>query len=362
MKNYLVYIVLVLTLFACKAGKEQSEHKKVKTVLHYAKHFELQTYADRIELFIKNPKTGLVEKKLWIAEENSTIPKDYLYIKPSTIRLAPLATNYLGMLCKLEQRAKIAAVGNPSFIYDSTIKNRVKKGSIGEIVDEQNIPFQTLLNAKVNCIVFSGFGTAFPNEDKWKKLNIQVIQNYDWEELHPLGKAEWIKFFGALTGKLPEANAYFEKLKTRYLKLKQMAKLQNDKFVFSGNIVGDVWYMPGGKSYMSQLFRDAGMNYRHYDDSTTGSIPLNPENVFQTHSKDAIWLNPGIPNRTLLKRQFPKIVHFKAYQTNEIYCYSHAMNKYWELSAIEPDQILNDYIQILKGKSDKSLYFYKKVR
>src|SRR5690554_8144354 len=44
--------------------------------------------------------------------------------------------------------------------------------------------------------------------NQFEKAGIPVLYNADWVETTPLGKAEWIKFFGVLFDQQEEANEY----------------------------------------------------------------------------------------------------------------------------------------------------------
>ncbi len=57
-----------------------------------------------------------------------------------------------------------------------------------------------------------------------KKTGIPVLINADWTETHPLGKAEWIKFFGALYNKNELAERLFNTIETNYTEAKKIAQ------------------------------------------------------------------------------------------------------------------------------------------
>jgi iron complex transport system substrate-binding protein len=48
--------------------------------------------------------------------------------------------------------------------------------------------------------------------DILQKSGLKVMFNGDWTEQSPLGKAEWIKFFGALYGLDSKANSVFSEI------------------------------------------------------------------------------------------------------------------------------------------------------
>ena len=83
----------------------------------------------------------------------------------------------------------------------------------------------------------------------------------------PLGQAEWIKFIGLFIGQEEEANEKFAAIEKHYNDLKQLvADVKKRPVVFSGEIRGGNWYAVGGKSFLAELFRDAGADYFLKDD------------------------------------------------------------------------------------------------
>ena len=55
---------------------------------------------------------------------------------------------------------------------------------------------------------------------------------YSSYEQHPLGKVEWVKFFGVLTGKEAEAEAAFAEQTEILEKVEAMGKNREDHSVF----------------------------------------------------------------------------------------------------------------------------------
>jgi iron complex transport system substrate-binding protein len=235
---------------------------------------------------------------------------------------------------------------------------------ISEFGDESNVPIEKIVKSKTKLIVYSGFGSEFDGEGKLKKLGIQSIPNYEWRETHPLGRAEWIKFLGILIDKPAEANAVFKKIKSNYEDLRwEIRDLQNKPTVISGNFYSDQWTAPAGNSYMAILFQDAGAKYVYQSSNGTGSVFLPIEQVVFDNRKTDFWLNPGVASKGVLSEMNPKAKFIGAYD-NGIYCYSNEMNKFWEMSAIEPDFLLADFIHIFhpEFKPESELHFYNLLK
>ena len=91
-------------------------------------------------------------------------------------------------------------------------------------------------------------------------------------------------------------------------------------------------------------------------------MSLSLEYVFSKSDTVSLWLNPGFLSKAKIVANNPKAAHFPVYSKGEIYCYAYDMNRFWELSAIQPDLVLSDLQQIIdKFNSNKKLHFYKRV-
>mgnify|MGYP000511963878 CR=1 FL=1 len=96
-----------------------------------------------------------------------------------------------------------------------------------------------------------------------------------------MGQAEWIKFIGMFIGREVEANEKFAAIEKRYNELKELAaNVKKRPMVFSGEIRGGNWYAVGGKSFLAELFRDAGADYFLKDDPRSGGVTLDFETVY----------------------------------------------------------------------------------
>ena len=95
--------------------------------------------------------------------------------------------------------------------------------------------------------------------------------------------------------------------------------------MFSGEIHGGNWYAVGGKSFLAQLFKDAGADYFLKDDDRSGGVTLDFETVYNQADEADYWriVNsyPGIYTYKSLKDQDPRYADFRAFkEKGVIYC------------------------------------------
>ena len=368
MKLFIAGFLLFL-LAACQ-GQETGRDKKPENTdgrLKYAVNFKLIPHGDYTELQILDPEKGRIEQKYALVNRNKhvTFPQDLVKIEVPVKSVIALSGTHIGMIEKLHCADRISGISSKNYVANKTVLKGYAAGKVLEFDDFGQLNPESVLKTPARIIVYSGFGKTPQNEDKLSKLGILCLPDYDWRETHPLGKAEWIKLFGYLFGKEKEASAYFAKVEQEYLQLKEtVADLKDRPTVFSGSMIGDSWYMPAGESYGAVLLKDANADYTASHEKGTGSVSYSFEQVLKADQESIYWFNPGFSTKAQLLSANAKYQYFEAFKDNNVYCYSHDMNGFWENSAIEPNHVLSDLIQVLhKGKVEKSkLYFYKQLK
>jgi iron complex transport system substrate-binding protein len=292
-------------------------------------------------------------------ENASKAPAGIDKIEVPVKNMAVLSTTHIGMLDALKALDCVKGTTDVNFVANELVRQGVRSGRIVSFNDETSLTPERLLEKELSLVVYSGFGKAFPNEEKLKKLGILALADYDWREEHPLGKAEWIKVFGYLTGKEKAAIAYFDEVEKSYTSMRVLVK--NPKSVLVGSLIGDVWYAPAGQSYMARILKDAGADYIYRKEKGTGSCERTLEQVFKDQEKADIWINAGATSLSALKDQQAKYALFTPFRTGNVYCYTHNSNYFWEMSAVNPHWILSDFSVITGTKAAVPLHFYKRL-
>ena len=362
---YLFQIVVFLFIIAsCNQNQKQNDARK-KNEVQFAKHFQLEKSDSILLLHILDPEKNTIEKKYALTRKLETvIPRGYLRIMIPIKSITALSSTQIGMLSVLNQEQKINGISDKNYVWNSKVQTGVKNGQIVEVGNEGMIALEKLIKIKPSIVMYSGFGKEFPHQKQLEQIGIQCVVNYDWKEMNPLGKAEWIKVLGALTDQLEESENYFNQLVGDYNSLKNLAQKSNvSPTVFSGNITGDIWYTPAGESFTAQLFKDANLDYVYKQTNGTGSLALSFEKILSENTKTPYWINPEHPIIEEILNLNPKMNFFDAVKNKNVFCYSKNMNYYWEMSAIQPHHVLSDIIQLLHPdvKLQKKLYFYQNI-
>jgi len=358
------FVALVFALFSCTPAKVTETASANDTVIAYAQHLQIFYEDSVVRIHILRGEENTSFKLILSDQPIKQIPKGYIFLQTPVKQIAALSSTQIGMLDKLESISSIRAVSNKKYIYNPTLLQRIKSGKVTSLGDEGIIPAESIIHSGSKHVIYSDFGQDFPQRKQLAALGIACIPNPDWRETHPLGKAEWIKFFGYLTGKKEKANQVFEETVKAYNELlKKTANVKQKPKVTSGNMIGDIWYAPAGSSYNALMIKHAGANYIYKHTTGTGSTERTAEQVIQENKQTQIWINPGFKTKQEILTNFPKLKHLPLLKGEQIYCYSAELNKFWELGATEPQHVLEDLIRIFHPEllPTGKMYFYTVV-
>jgi iron complex transport system substrate-binding protein len=287
-------------------------------------------------------------------------------------RFALFSTTYIHMMECLGVLDNIVGIEEKKYIYNSWVQQQIDSGKISELGELSVLNIEKTLTVSPEMIVYIGYSNTLPTSlEKIQQFGIPCLPNFDWQEEHPLARAEWIKFFGVLTGKEKLADSLFSVVEQNYLSYKaQSIQFLDKPAVLFASLYNGTWYMPGGKSYMATLLKDAGGTYPWATTLDFGSLPLNIESVVSQSLKNDIWLNPDANS---LEEIIQKDVRYQPFlitnpQHLGVYQYDKRKlpqggNDYYEKGTFRVDLVLRDMIILLHPDwlSQDSLYFYRKL-
>ena len=252
---------------------------------------------------------------------------------------------------------------------------------------------ERIIALKPEAILVSPFENS-GGYGKLDKLHIPIIEAADYMESSPLGRAEWMKFYGMLFGKgknisttvagkalttvagkaseatLPascelKADSLFAKIEKEYLKLKAEAgKLPKGLSILTERKTGNVWYVPGGQSTIGILLKDANARYIFSDDKHSGSLPMSPEQILAKGSQVDVWAFKyfgGAPlSQVQLLQEYDGYKALAAFSRGNIYQVDTSTVPYFELTSFHPELLLREFIILAHGERFGKLRFYKK--
>ncbi len=381
MKPVCAFIFSSLLFFtSCNNSAEKVTQTSDATTIaggtRYAKRFAIEHHTGYALVAVFGNKNNFDTTASWVVyPENSApvLPAGKTAVKSPCRRIAALSSIYAGMLCELGSLEHLVAIDNIDYVNNSAIRNKHNTGGLKELAKGPELDLEQTVALHPDVLFTFGMGgpqkTAY---DKLEKAGIPVAVSLDHLEESPLARAEWIKFYAVFAGKEATGDSLFRLVEENYLALKkEMATVASRPSVFSEIKYGDVWYVPGGKSFMAQLIQDAGGNYIWRDDNHTGSLPLSFEEVYAKARNADYWINlPGVKSRQELLAFDPRYKQFRAFELRGLYNNDRHANAlgystYWETGMTHPDRILSDLTHILhpgrKHTGKDSLFYYRQL-
>ena len=260
---------------------------------------------------------------------------------------------------------------NPDYISSEKTRKRIESGKVREVGKNENLNTEVLIDLAPDVIVSFSLSNSNPTLDNIQKSGLAVMFNGDWTEQSPLGKAEWIKFFGALYGLDAKANTLFSEIEKEYKStLILVGKATHKPTVLSGAMVQDQWYVPQGESWASLFLKDAKSNYLWAGSKGTGSLALTLETVLEKAQEAEFWIAPGdFSSLKEMNDSNPHYKEFASFKNKKVYSY--AINKgakggirYFEWSPTRPDWVLKDLIKIFHPEllPQHQLFFFQKLQ
>lgn len=236
---------------------------------------------------------------------------------------------------------------------------------------------ERIIALKPEAILLSPFENS-GGYGKLDKLHVPIIEAADYMESSPLGRAEWMKFYGMLFKKNgnapktalaascePKADSLFAKIEKEYLKLKaEAAGYPKGLSILTERKTGNVWYVPGGQSTIGILLKDANARYIFEDDEHSGSLAMSPEQILAKGKQVDVWAFKyfgGAPlSQAQLLQEYDGYKALAAFNRGNIYQVDTSTVPYFELTSFHPELLLREFIILAHGERFGKLRFYKK--
>lgn len=276
------------------------------------------------------------------------VPEGYTAVEVPIRNTICMTLLQLSNFTALDAHNFICGITGTKNLYNADILKRVGDGRIAKIGTEGNFDPEVIMAANPDVIFISPFKRG--GYEAIRETGITLVPHLGYKELDPLGQAEWVKFVGMFIGREKEANKVFDGIAERYNKVKSLAAGATTRpTVFSGEMHGGNWYAVGGRSYLAQLFRDAGADYIVKDDNT-GGVNIEFEKMYAMAANADYWriLNsfPGTFSYDALKSAEPRNADFKAFRERRVIYCNMQRSPYYEITPVEPDVVLLDLVAI----------------
>lgn len=364
MKNFVTACLIGLLSVACSQENRADAEKKtlgkasvdsVAITPVYAKGFEINYKKEYIEVDIHDPlheesnsfKYALVKR----GHSPGDIPAGHIIIEIPVRSVVCMTSLQLSNFIKLEMQSKVVGITSTRHLFNPTIKKQLKEGKTAKIGIDGNFDNEIIMAMNPDIIFISPFKRG--GYENLKDVGIPLVPHLGYKEITPLGQAEWIKFVGLLLGIEKEANEKFQTIEKRYNELVALTVNNQDlkrPVIFSGELRGGNWYAVGGKSFLAELFKDAGADYFLREDTRSGGITLDFETVYNKGDEADYWriVNsyPGEFSYDALKTVDSRYADFRAFKEKGIIYCNINKHPFYESMPTQPEIILADLLHI----------------
>lgn len=374
MQRFLILILFIVQLVSC--GVEKKSPSRVNNGNDFARGFSVEKNEAITKLTVYNPweKAQNVEVEYFLINKNRKV-HDSLQskniIRTPVERIICMSTSHLGFIDVLNENETVVGVSGAAYVTEPQILENIKAGKVADVGYGQNLNYEVILNQHPDLVMLYGVGSEVTTiVKKLEELDIPAIMNAEYLEETPLGKAEWVKFVGALYEKDNEAELFFDAIEENYLSLKEKVNHKTNKpKVLVGSPYKDSWWIPGGNSYMANLIKDAGGEYIGKNNDSHESYVISFENALTYGNEADVWINMGLlSSKKEIIATDQRFKSFGVLKNGKLYNNNNKMsvkggNDFWESGTVFPNLILRDLISVFyPGTIDEEMVYYREVK
>lgn len=342
MRLFFVFCFTIISFVACNLSQKATAPNE-ENIFKYAQNLYSRQGSDTVVVYF--PWADGRDSMVYCLNEiHKNLPI------PNT-SIAALSTTDIAMLSELGLIDKITGVCDYFRISNEAVQERYKNGFIQNVGTSMEVNIESLLALHPDIVITSAFNRA--DIQKYQHVQCPVVFTTSWQEVSPLARVEWIRFLGMILGVQEQADSVFFEIEKKYNAMKSLTDSVKQKpIVLAGAASNDIWYMPGGASYIATFIADAGGDFIGKDNTNTGSVVMNFEQVLQLSSNADVWVGCDEKSYEDLDAINKNYKLLSVYQKRTIYnrskrCNANGGNDYWEYGYVRPDIVLADYIKII---------------
>ena len=294
MKHTLLLCLFLYSLLLCGCQPSKTGHAMTgnDSLITHARLLSIEPDEGYTLVTIKNPwKDGILHRYVLVPAD-SAMPAQ---VPEGTVVRTPLrqalvySSVHTSIMKELGMFKSVRGVCDSQFFTDPDVLKGVKDGFIADCGSSMTPTVEKVIEMQPDGILLSPYQDA--TYGQITKLDIPIIECADYMEYTPLGRAEWVKFYGLLLGREQQAAGIFDQVVQSYNAIKQhAAQAARRPMVLTEMVISGVWNVPGGQSYMARILQDAGASYPWADDKSTGSLNLDFNQVLAVAQQADVWL------------------------------------------------------------------------
>ncbi len=301
---------------------------------------------------------GRILQRYILIPRDACIPEDS--IPNGTIVRVPIeniivySSVHASILEEMGASGRITGVCEPEYMTCRSVKEGIASGRIVDCGNSVSPNVERIADARGEVIIASPFENS--NYGTASKLGIPIIEATDYMENTPLARSEWIKLFGALLCMEDKADSMFLQIETEYNRIRRdIAEGIEEQGLKRPTLIaerkyGSSWGVPGGKSYITHIYRDAGADYIFSDIDAENSINMSFESVLTRGIDAEYWVfkywNPTPMTYESLEAEYQLYSKFKAFRERRVFGCNTFESTYYDDIVLRPQDILMDLASI----------------
>lgn len=385
MVRTLLFILLAVLLSSCGGRQTASADGGDTVPFRYAQLLQLVRHDGYTVATIRHPwRQDAVLHRYVLVPAAAPVPEGFpegTVIRTPLRRSVVFTTVHCSLLSMLHREASVAGVADLKYIKAPYVQEGVSAGRIVDCGDGMSPVIEKIIDLHPDALLLSPFENS-GGYGQLEEIDIPIVECAEYMEPSPLGRAEWVRFYGLLYGCEHEADSLFALVDSSYHALRHTVTPESRNPVMSESrhpdtapktsvlvdkVTGSVWYVPGGRSTIGQMLSDAGARYPWASDDRSGSIALPFETVLERAGDCDVWLLRYSGQQPLTRQQLLSehrgYNQFRSFREGRVYGCNVEQSMFYEDSPFRPDLLLSDFIKILHPDIPDlpALRYYHKV-
>lgn len=352
--SYIVFTFLIsfnVWGATCESQKPLKVYKP-----QYAELFSI-SYYDHYKI-IETGKDSFKDRFI-VTSEKLNCETKLSVLTNKTKRFVSTSTTHLYFLSAFGLESSLVGFQGSRYIFNEKIKSQKIRDVNYQLNPEE------LISLKPDLVMAYTANAGLERVRELRKLKVPVVLNYDFEEKHPLARAEWLIFESVFFSKDQEAIELFNKIVKSYNELKRQAQSLKKMKVLVGDIQNGKWSTSGGTSDLAIMINDAGGDLVLKSSSNQTQL-MSLEKVLKINERPDFWFSQNTwENKDTVKKDS----RYKKFQDVRLYNNTKLLNKdgfsdFWETAVARPDLLIKDFFLIMHSESlpNEKTIWYKELK
>lgn len=344
--------------------------------LSYAENFAVDYYEGGYKLLttrLNGDRILIVPKHQQAPEDAEALvspsaegePGKLIVLQEPVKNLYLVASSVMDMFAQLDSMDAISMCGlKEEDWYIPAAKQAMKDGTLLYAGKYSQPDYELLLSQNCSMVIENSMIYHTPEVmEKLGEFGIPTLVEYSSYEEHPLGRVEWVRFFGALLNQEEKADQLFEKQKEA-LKRVEAEESTGKTVAFFYITSNGLVQVRQSTDYIPKMIELAGGKYVFENlgdpDSRRSTVNLQLEDFYDgAQDADFLVYNTTIDRQvqTLedLLKKCSLLKDFKAVKNHQVWCTTEDMYQ----QSMSAGNLIEDFHRMLTGDDKETRYLYR---